>query len=115
MFSRTDFSDAKTFRANHGKVNYTEADKACRSNDHRSHLAKIQTIEDLQLSKNISNTTNGIKYWTSLNIWWVELTMAYLRNFVQSFITIYARWFDNSMNELSIFCIFSSLLFFSWH
>ncbi|PFX27301.1 Tyrosine-protein kinase transmembrane receptor ROR1 [Stylophora pistillata] len=67
--ARYDFSDTKAFRANQEKVNYTEADKACRSKDHRSHLAKIKTIEDLQMAKNVSNTTNGIKYWTGLNIW----------------------------------------------
>lgn len=69
IFSRSDFSDAKSLRTNHGRVNYTEADKECRSKDFRSHLAKIQTIEELQLAKNVSNNTNGIKYWMGLNIW----------------------------------------------
>ncbi|XP_066022960.1 muscle, skeletal receptor tyrosine protein kinase isoform X1 [Pocillopora verrucosa] len=69
ILARCDFSDAKTLRTNHGKVNYTEADKECRSKDFRSHLAKIQTIEELQLAKNVSNNTNGIKYWMGLNIW----------------------------------------------
>ncbi|XP_022787750.1 tyrosine-protein kinase receptor Tie-2-like [Stylophora pistillata] len=69
ILAHCDFSNAKTLRTSHGKVNYTEADKACKSNDHRSQLAKVQTIEDLQLAKNMSNTTNGIRYWTGLNIW----------------------------------------------
>ncbi|XP_022808371.1 insulin-like growth factor 1 receptor isoform X2 [Stylophora pistillata] len=61
-------SGAKIFRAYHQKMNYTEADKACRIKNYGDYLAKIKTTNDLQLARNISNTTNGMKYWMGLNL-----------------------------------------------
>ncbi|XP_022787743.1 uncharacterized protein LOC111327749 isoform X2 [Stylophora pistillata] len=74
-------SGEKIFRVYHQKLNYTEADKACRIKNYDDYLAKIKTTNDLQLAKNKSNTTNGMKYWTGLNLWngdweWSDKKMA---------------------------------------
>ncbi|XP_027039590.1 uncharacterized protein LOC113667924 isoform X2 [Pocillopora damicornis] len=69
MMAHWGASGAKTFRVHHQKRNYTDADKACKTKNQSDHLAKIRNADDLQLAKNISNTTNGMKYWTSLHVW----------------------------------------------